>query len=341
MSGALLALAGGVILVTILADTVATVLRVETRSGPITRAVALVLWHLFNRLPRPGPRGGPPAVAGLVITLVIVMVWLSLIFAGWYLIFSASEHAVVHGDTGDPAGPWARAYYTAYVISTLGIGDYVPGGPPWQVLTGLAATAGLVFASLTITYLASLTSAVAHKRHLGRTIAQIGTTPQSIVLRAWDGRSFDVLRGYLTTITPELNAIAEQHLTYPVLYFFRADQRHTAHWPSVATLDEALFILDELVDERVQLPDLTVKPTRAAIAAYLDTVPDYKKDEDAQEPPAPPLDELEDSDVPLQAPDVIEAAVRSSAKRRSQLVAVLRHQGWSWQAAVAPSGTGR
>jgi Ion channel len=331
MTGVLLA-TGMAVLVATTVDTIITAMRVETHSGPITRGISRVAWRLCNT----GRRSdhGPPPATGVLVTLSVVGLWLLLTFIGWLLIFFSSDQAVIQSSTGRPADAWSRVYYTAYVISTLGIGDYVPGGPPWQVLTGIAATSGFALATLVITYTASLTTAVAHKRQLARTISQLGTSPQDVLLKAWDGSSFAGLRDHLVSLAPALNDMAEQHMTYPVLYFYRARERHTAHWASIATLDETLFILDELVDPRLRPHPIAIEPARAAISAYTDTVPAFALRDHVEAPPAPRLQELCGCEIPLRTEEQIAEAVHASAPRRSRLATVLRDQGWEWHAAV-------
>jgi hypothetical protein len=159
--GSIWIVAGSAVLTLVTLDMVRTVLRVETHSGPLTRALSVVLWRGAHRLPGRHRHGVAPGMTGVGVTVTLVATWLLLTWLGWFLVFAGAEQAVVHGDTGQPADMWARAYYTAYTISTLGIGDYVPGGPAWQILTGVAATAGFAIATLVLTYMASLTSAVA------------------------------------------------------------------------------------------------------------------------------------------------------------------------------------
>jgi hypothetical protein len=189
-------------------------------------------------------------------------------------VFAGGERAVLHGDTGQPADLWSRACFAAYAISTLGIGDYVPGGPTWQILTGVAATVGFAIATLVITYVASLASALANKRKIARTIFQLGATPEQLVARAWNGKDLAVLEQPLGSLASELNSMAEQQRTYPILYYYRTPERPTASWPSIAVLHEALFILDELVDAHVRPHRLTVEPARAALNDYVEAVPD-------------------------------------------------------------------
>ncbi len=51
---------------------------------------------------------------------------------------------VVNGTTGMPAYKTERFYYTAYVLSTLGIGDFVPGNDHSRVITGILSFSGFI-----------------------------------------------------------------------------------------------------------------------------------------------------------------------------------------------------
>jgi hypothetical protein len=327
--GIALGAAGAVVLMATILDMITTVMRTETRSGPLTRLVTTGTWRVLHAMTRRVTRPQAPEVTGVIITITVVSVWLLLTFLGWYLVFSAAPSAVVDGTAGDPADAWARAYYTAYILSTLGIGDYVPGGPAWQVLTGIAATAGFALATLVITYMASLTSAVAHKRQFARTVTQLGATPQDVVLAAWDGQGFPMLADVLRELTTDLNALTEEHLTYPVLYLYKAANPSTAHWPAVATLHDTLLILDEVVDERVQPPALAMAPARAAIAAYIGTAPILVDSTTDRPPPPPSVDRLHDAGIPTRDRSATEASLSRSTHVRCTLASVLRHQGVS------------
>lgn len=333
MTGAVSVAIGAALLGLVTLDTVRTVLRVETHSGPLTRALSTLLWRGAHRLPGRSRHGIAPGITGVGITLTLVATWLLLTWLGWFLVFAGAEGAVLHGDTGQPADLWSRAYYAAYAISTLGIGDYVPGGPAWQILTGVAATAGFAIATLVITYVASLTSAVANKRRIARTIFQLGTTPEHLLARAWDGEDFAVLEQVLGSLTSELNLMAEQQRTYPILYFYRSTERSAAYWPSIAVLHEALFILDELVDPSVRPHRLTIEPARAALSGYVEAVPDMGSRRPAPaSPPVPHLDRLRDAGIPLRPPPEQSAALDANRPQRERLARMLDDQGWGWDA---------
>jgi hypothetical protein len=326
---------GAVILIAVTADMILTTLRVDTYSGPITRHASGLLWRFFTALRARGQRSAPSNSTGLVIALSVVTIWLLLTLAGWFLIFSAYEDAVVKATTGEPADAWATLYYSAFVLSTLGIGDYVPNGSAWQVLTGVAATTGFAIVSLMIAYVVSLTAAVSDKRRFARRVFALGRSPVEIVLAGRNSASRDALDQHLIDITGDLVSLAETHRAFPVLYYFGTREREAAHWPAVAVLDETLLLLGHLVaDGRRGDPDLVIDPARRAIGSYLASLPDPYRHPPERDPPPPALRTLEDAGIPLHPPDTLDAALQQARPRRARILTVLTHQGWHWADAL-------
>lgn len=333
---------GAALLVGVSVDMLRTALRADTYSGPITRHVSQLLWRLLSALGSRRRQAGPPGSTGLVIALSVLTIWLLLTLTGWFLVFSAYDSAVVDGTTGEPADAWARLYFSAFVLSTLGVGDYVPGGALWQVLTGVAATAGFAIVTLLITYVASLTAAVSDKRRFARRVFTLGSKPVDIVLGARPGAGRDALDQHLLELTGDLVSLAETHRAFPVLYYFGTREREAAHWPAVAVLNETLLLFGDVVlDGRRRAPDLVLDPARRAIATYLDTLPDTGRRAPRQDPPPPELDLLEAAGVALQPPDEVAAALEQARPQRARMLRVLTHQGWRWDDALYHHGGGR
>lgn len=71
---------------------------------------------------------------GLLVNLVILGAWLFFIWVGLYLIFSWNPQAITNSD-GRIANGWERLYFTGYTISTLGIGNFKPTTPFFELLT--------------------------------------------------------------------------------------------------------------------------------------------------------------------------------------------------------------
>lgn len=326
---ALLAVPGVALVVLALADTILTAIRVDHRGGPVTRYVSGVMWRAFHGGGE-RRRSGPPTITGVIITMAIVGIWILLAMAGWYLVYSADPNAIVGSTSGEPADAWARLYTVGYTLSTLGLGDFVPQGAPWQVVTAVASGYGFGMATLVITYLAGVAAAVTAKRQLARTIRGLGRSPQEIVRRAWDGEHFRVLQEHLLSIVPALHGVAEQHRAYPLISYFKSSERDAADVPAVALLHDTLAILDA-ADDDVRMPPLVIAPAYEAIDAYLAALPGTDADPDELDaPPWPDVEDLREQGVPVSPFEDLDES-EEALRRRRRLGAVMHHQGWGWR----------
>lgn len=293
----------------------------------MTQRLADLLWRFALRL---GSRRGPPSGTGPAITLAAVTVWVVLLLGGWFLIFSASPGAVV--DSQDrPADSWARLYFTAFTISTLGIGDYRPSGAVYQVLTGIAAITAFGLATLVITYVASLNSAVASRRRFARQVLGLGSSPGNILHANWNGQDFGLLENELQSLTGSVHELVEEQLTYPLLHYFSTRQRSAAFWPAIATLNEVVLLLDNYVCHECRPAPLALHPLQRAIDGYLEVLPHAPVDHASSHPPQPDIGELREVGIPL-----VPGAEPSQGelRRRNTIYAALERQGWKWEVAV-------
>lgn len=310
-------------------ETISTAVRVDHRGGPVTRWVSAFLWRGF-RGGGTRRREGPPSWTGVVITVAIVLTWGVLALAGWFLLFSSDTSAVVGSRSGQPADGWARLYFTGYTLSTLGMGDYVPAGAPWQVLTALASGFGFGTATLVITYLAGVVSAVTAKRQLARSIWGLGRTAQQVVARAWDGQRFTVIEQHLLTLGPMLHGVAEQHLAYPLIAYFRSSRRETADLPAIALLHDTLAILSA-AEDRHRPNELVSAPAYEAIDAYLHALPGAtRRPEDMDAPPWPDVTGLQEEGLPVRPLSDLPPS-DDALFRRKRIGALMHHQGWAWR----------
>lgn len=331
---AILGVVGAVVVVVAVADTLTTVFRVDRRGGQITRIASGLLWRTFGGGPG-GRRSTPPAAAGLLMTIGLVGVWVLLALLGWYLVFLSDPDAVVSAMTGQSADAWSRLYFVAYTLSTVGHGDYVPSGAPWQVVTGIASGFGFALATLVITYMAGVTSAVIAKRRLARSIWGLGRTPQAIVRRAWDGGQFSVLQQHLLAVLPQLHTVAEQHQAYPLMSYFRSADRRAADVPALGMLQDVLLVIASS-DRPHRLPDLVTAPLDDAMETYVRALPGADVDPRGLEtPPWPDLSPLRDDGIPVGPVSELDIA-EEVLHRRRRLAALMRHQGWRWEDVEEP-----
>ena len=216
---------GALLLAVVGYDAIATTLSAGAAAGPVTSRIGAGWWRLARNLAR---TPGSPVVSssGPIVILLTIAVWLAMLWGGWMLIFSADPDAVLSSSTRTPASAWSRVYYSAFTVFTLGVGDYIPNGQLWEVLTGVAVLTGLGLTTLAITYLVPVVSAVVARRVQASTIAGMGPSPQEIVSSAYRDNRFDYLDHRLQTLSDQILETAERHLSYPVLHYFHSAERH-------------------------------------------------------------------------------------------------------------------
>lgn len=275
---------GGLLIVIVGYDAISTTLSIGAGAGPITSRIGAGWWSLARRLAR-GPTSPVVVSAGPVVVLLTIGVWLALLWGGWTLVFSADPDSVISSSSREPAGGWTRVYYAAFTAFTLGVGDYIPQGEVWQVLTGIAVLTGLGLTTLAITYLVPVVSAVTARRVQASTIAGLGATPQDIVVSAYRDERFPFLDHRLPQLADSILETAERHLAYPVLHYFHGAERRTDLRVQLVALDDAVSILQHGIDPQVAPHPASLDSARHAVQQVIQRATSKPTD---PPPPAPP-----------------------------------------------------
>lgn len=331
---------GLLLIVLVVLDVLLTTLTVRG-GGPLTGRVSSGLWAMLLWVHRRRTNHRVLAASGWVILIGIALIWVLLTWAGWTLVFSAFEPAIVNGQTKLPADLWERIYFTGYTLFTLGMGDFQPQGAPWQVATAIASANGFFLITIAITYLLPVVSAATQKRQLATYISSLGGTSDEILVRAWNGQNFGQLDQHLIALTPMVASMGSAHLAYPVLHYFHSLDCSRAFALSLAALDEALILLQYGVPVAHQPDRAALGPARRAVAAFLQTLSsDYIRAE-SQTPPLPALDLLRTANIPTVSPDQFWEVTKPVTRRRQFLLALVRNDGWKWDAIASSKTTGR
>lgn len=322
----LLTVLGVSVLVLILFDLVKTTLVVSPSGGPLTARVGQAIWFVFVHLS--GDRRSRYVGPGIL--LAMLLTWLLGSWLGWTLLFTATDGAVVESQSGRPADLAARIYFAGFSLFTLGIGDYRPSGAFWQFATSVSAAQGFAVITLPITYIVPTVSAVAQKLQLATMISHLGTSPEAIVINAWNGESFGQLEQQLITLTPSLVALQQQHHAYTALHYFNgAERKQVAVAAAIATLDEALTLFVLAVREEVR-PDANVlRSARQAVGEYLDTLESVHIQATEKAPPLPSLGTLRGAGIPTVSEERFLSGIAHLGRRRL-LLALLERDGWLW-----------
>lgn len=180
-------------------------------------------------------------ISGLTVNLAVLSTWVLLIWLGLFLVYSSNSEAIVNS-SGKEASAVERIYYTGYVLSTLGVGNFQPTTPIFEILTSLFSFFGFVFFSTSMTYLLSVSSAVVQKRSLALSIRSLGVTPAEIVKRLLEldlNFSFQQVSG----LQQMVHQLSVYYQAYPVLHFYHNTDDASSLSVNLAALDEAISIM--------------------------------------------------------------------------------------------------
>ncbi|MEG9328188.1 potassium channel family protein [Salinimicrobium catena] len=214
-----------------------------TLSGNGFGFISRELNRLLNRLIIRNRNRSIYRYSGLAHLLITTSVWLGLLFCGAFLIFTAKEEMVVNGSTFLPATEDERFYYTSYVLSTLGIGDFVPGSETSRILTGILSFTGFILITTGLTYLLSVVQAVLSKKELAFFISTLGGDVEEIYRFFKKDENLDGLLSDANDLRKQILKNASSYLAFPMTNYFLTKKRNSALIVQLAILSEVLMVL--------------------------------------------------------------------------------------------------
>lgn len=221
--------AAGLALVALaLADIFLTVLYARGGVGLLTPRLNRGTWQLFRRVAGLLPTSGRDrflSFAGPTLVALTVAVWVALLAVGFALVIWPRLGTGIQASSGPTPTDFAAAlYYSAYSLTTLGLGDLAPQSAFFRLLTVLEAAVGFSVLTLSLTYLASVYGALAHRNAFALLLHyQAGGTADAaeLLARLGPGGDFTGARQEVSRAATELLALLEAHHSYPVLHYFR------------------------------------------------------------------------------------------------------------------------
>lgn len=181
------------------------------------------------------------ALSGLVLNLTIILVWILIIWVGLYFLFTYDAESIVNSD-GDVASISERLYYTGYVLSTLGIGDFYPKSMFTQLITSSFSFFGFIFFTTAMTYLISVYSAVINKRHLSLAILNLGNSPEELI-RMLHSAQPSFVYTQINSLQEKIDLVNEHYKAFPLIHYYHNVEINTSFSLNIAKLDEALTIM--------------------------------------------------------------------------------------------------
>ncbi|MFD2516781.1 potassium channel family protein [Salinimicrobium flavum] len=181
--------------------------------------------------------------SGVIHLLLTTFVWMALHFSGTYLIFTAGENMVINGTTFVPATYAERFYFTGYMLSTLGIGDFTPGNDTSRILVGILSFSGFILITTGLTYLLSVVSAVLSKKELSFYISTVGKDYEGLYHYFKKQDELEFLMSDSSDLRQQILKNASSYLSFPMVNYFLTKKRNSALILQLARLHEVLTVL--------------------------------------------------------------------------------------------------
>lgn len=181
------------------------------------------------------------SLSGMAVNLSVLSVWVVLVWAGLLLVYSYNPEGITNS-TGRPANTVERLYFTGYILSTLGVGNFKPTTAFFEVVTSIFSFFGFIFFTTAMTYLIQVTSAVMHKRSLALSINNLGDDPVSIISRFINSDKALTLQ-QINTLQNMIDRHSTNHQAYPVLHYYNNPQLDSSLSINISRLDEAINII--------------------------------------------------------------------------------------------------
>ncbi len=181
-------LIAGIFLITIVAvDFLWTTLWIEKGAGPLTSRMMTAVWNVFRQI---GVRHSwGRTLAGPLMVLVGLMMWIVLLWIGWTFVFATAENAVRDTIDGGSISWIERLYFVGYSLFTLGNGELVPRDGIWQIATVFTTASGMLLITLSISYVIAILNAVTQKRSFATSVSGLGSRGEAVVTESWNGES--------------------------------------------------------------------------------------------------------------------------------------------------------
>lgn len=183
--------------------------------------------------------------SGLIHLLMTASMWLCLLFFATFLIFTSGQEMVINGITQIPADGPERFYFTGYLLSTLGIGDFIPGNTTAVFLSGILAFSGFILISTGITYLLSVVTAVLKMKELAFFIVSIGEDIEEMYNFFKQQDELSSLMSDASQLRHQILSNASNYLSFPMVTYFLSRDRNSTLIVQLGRLYEVLSVIQQ------------------------------------------------------------------------------------------------
>lgn len=214
-----------------------------TLSGNGFGALSGLLNRLLNRLIIRNRNHMLFRASGPIHLLFTTSLWLVLLFGGTLIIFTASEEMVINMSSKLPASFSDRFYFTAYLLSTLGIGNFIPGNNTAEVLAGIFSFTGFILITTGLTYLLSVVQSVMKKKELAFYICTLGDDVEQLYQYFKKENNLSSLVSDTSNLRQQILSNSSSYLAFPTVNYFVTVEREKALIVQLAILYEVMLVL--------------------------------------------------------------------------------------------------
>lgn len=331
MTQILLFIVGLLLIIWIFRDILLTTYSMEG-GGEMTDFFMKKSWQLLLWISGNDGRHSFLSFSGMFMMIGLILLWSLGLWLGVFLLFASNPGSIINSNTFVATNLWEKLHFSGYVLTTMGLGDYMPKNATWGIISTIFSFFGLLFITLMVSYAVPVLSNIITKKQLSLFIQQLGTTPVELLIYLWDGKSFSGLKDIRQELQQRILTIAQSHKAYPILHYFHSNRKDEALVITLCIVDETLTLLLERVPAD-QWDEKEVLPLRKALDHYLETMKTtYGQSEEAShKAPAPNLGPLVEANIKLTEKKQI------NHKRKNLWSALLQSQGWTWKE-IYPDG---
>jgi hypothetical protein len=177
--------------------------------------------------------------AGAIHLIVTLFTWVILLLLAGVMIYVSFEDMVLNSSSKEPADLARRIYFTGFVFSTLGTGDYVPGSNFSRYFSVAYSILGFGVLTTAITYIINVMNSANDKKNLASYISSMGDTPLELFDYFTTTPDAKLFTNRIDDLVELLNTHITNHLCYPIVHYFLSDMRGMSAAVQLASLHEA------------------------------------------------------------------------------------------------------
>lgn len=248
------------LLVIVIWDFFSTVISINGAGIVSSRITALISW-IFLKLKSQQNSRSILKCSGVSVISSLIIWWIGGLWLGFLLLLVSDSNSVINVSTNEIASLSDKFYYSGYVLSTMGNGDFVPGSPRWQIVIAVFSFSGFIFITTAMTYLISVSSAVIHKRSLALFITDM------MVLDQHEDK-VNCLYENEADMRGMINRHNQNHLAYPVVHYFFSMDKKTSFSIGLWNLNTLLIS----IQNKPAYQSHKINPLIHAVDNYLNTM---------------------------------------------------------------------